>query len=147
MQVTSYPSNMGAHNAYGLFRIEPVEGGLFVVLVHDFPVIHPVPYKDAHELFASFVQKTTRLDGNARSLAMAWAHAAHAQDNLTATQARCSELIQDARATARALKQTRDTMRTKLYEIKFALEQGTSPHSIIESLIDSLDEARSEGGT
>lgn len=110
-------------------------------------------YNDAARLWRTLVNKTAALDGHARAFAIAWSMSMQAQDNLTAVQQRSSELIQESRARKRALDEAKAQLEThkntiadvkaKLYDAKFALEQGTSPAAIIETIIELLDETRS----
>ncbi len=87
---------MRYYNGWGLFAMQPVPGG-FAVLVHDIPIVGPVSYAAAHELFKHLVAETVKLDGDAKALAVVWGHAANAIENLSTTQVRCTELIQEMR--------------------------------------------------
>ena len=87
---------MREYNAWGLFSLVPVPGG-FATLVHNVPIVGPVSYEAAHELFIALIAKTTALDGNYRALACAWAQAAHESENARHVQERCTTLINETR--------------------------------------------------
>lgn len=129
-------------NAFGLFTLMPVgaqpDQRGWKVLVLGREITDVLPYDEAHRIWRDLVDKAVCLDGNIRALALAWAHAAAAQDNLSATQARSTELIQEARATKRQL----EAVREHLYTLKFAIEQGTTPMAIEEAITKALDLAR-----
>jgi hypothetical protein len=121
MHSTEQPKDMRDHNAWGLFSMKPVPDG-FVVLVHDVPIVGPVSFAAAHELFIRLIKQTVCLDGNARALAVVWARAADECENARHVQARCTELIDETRGVKAKLKIARDL----LYRAKFALEQGAT---------------------
>lgn len=96
--------------------------------------------RKARDEFDVLVARACELDGNYQALAIAWAHASAAQANLTSVQKQCTELIQEARAYKAKLKLVRD----EVYAMKFAVEQGSSPNSVHERLVEILDDAASK---
>lgn len=131
------PRDMRAHNAWGLFSMQIVQGG-FAVLVHDVPIVGPVSYGAAIELFHRLIKQTVALDGNAKALAIAWGNAALESENARFVQARCTELIQESRACKAKLK----IAQALLYRVKFSLAQGTAQdehEELTAAIIDTLD--------
>ncbi len=126
MTKSKQPRDMRYYNGWGLFAMQPVPGG-FAVLVHDIPIVGPVSYAAAHELFKHLIAETVKLDGDAKALAVVWGHAANAIENLRTTQARCTELLdqyRDQKYENTALKEKIRIAHELLYRVKFTLEQN-----------------------
>lgn len=136
---------MNKINGWGLFSLkhsgyDERERALYRVMLFDTWILGggEMGWEAATELFETLVHEATKLDGDVGALAVVWGRAAAHTVQLTHTQARCTELINEARDLTRKLK----VARKSLYDVKFALEQDVTPTSLIEDIVAALDESR-----